>query len=261
MDALRSTPADIQRRLQHLAFLDKCVSGLSHHIRELYEAIIRQMEESRSSSETQMIRDLELVREKEKELEILHQEKLAVVSELSEFIRTYSSRIDSDLDLLREVLGDEPIPENLADDYPLALNEAPVRTSRRFSYKEDSESEEDDEDVSKTGDSRHSSPLSRPNSFSARPGTGPSSNGSVPQMELGSGRLRPRHHENSGQSKNSSEENSETFCICRGGSYGDMIECDSNPCPHGEWFHFDCVGLEEKPVGKWFCPDCSAANK
>lgn len=35
-----------------------------------------------------------------------------------------------------------------------------------------------------------------------------------------------------------------------------MIACDNPNCPI-EWFHYECVGLLEPPVGQWFCPPCS----
>lgn len=34
-----------------------------------------------------------------------------------------------------------------------------------------------------------------------------------------------------------------------------MILCDNTMCPI-EWFHFDCVKINRKPKGKWFCPRC-----
>ncbi|CAL4060034.1 unnamed protein product, partial [Meganyctiphanes norvegica] len=42
---------------------------------------------------------------------------------------------------------------------------------------------------------------------------------------------------------------------CAQVSYGEMIGCDNDLCPI-EWFHFSCVGLTNKPKGKWFCPKC-----
>ena len=40
-----------------------------------------------------------------------------------------------------------------------------------------------------------------------------------------------------------------------------MIGCDNDSCPI-EWFHFECVQLQAKPKGKWYCPKCrhSAAD-
>ncbi|XP_071537302.1 inhibitor of growth protein 2-like isoform X2 [Panulirus ornatus] len=46
-----------------------------------------------------------------------------------------------------------------------------------------------------------------------------------------------------------------TYCLCEQVSYGEMIGCDNDLCPI-EWFHFSCVGLTNKPKGKWFCPKC-----
>ncbi|KAG1449178.1 hypothetical protein G6F56_008722 [Rhizopus delemar] len=47
------------------------------------------------------------------------------------------------------------------------------------------------------------------------------------------------------------------YCFCQQVSYGDMVACDGTNCPF-EWFHMECVGLEEPPKGSWYCPDCSA---
>ncbi|CAG2248616.1 inhibitor of growth protein 1-like [Mytilus galloprovincialis] len=46
-----------------------------------------------------------------------------------------------------------------------------------------------------------------------------------------------------------------TYCLCNQVSYGEMIGCDNDLCVI-EWFHFNCVGLVNKPKGKWFCPNC-----
>ncbi|XP_021945476.1 inhibitor of growth protein 1 isoform X2 [Folsomia candida] len=45
------------------------------------------------------------------------------------------------------------------------------------------------------------------------------------------------------------------YCVCEKTSRGDMILCDNTMCPI-EWFHFDCVKINRKPKGKWFCPRC-----
>ena len=38
------------------------------------------------------------------------------------------------------------------------------------------------------------------------------------------------------------------------------IACDNPSCKF-EWFHFQCVGLQEEEdfVGEWFCPSCTLA--
>ena len=49
--------------------------------------------------------------------------------------------------------------------------------------------------------------------------------------------------------------NEPTYCLCNQVSYGEMVGCDHKDCPF-EWFHFGCVGLTNKPKGKWYCPRC-----
>lgn len=48
-----------------------------------------------------------------------------------------------------------------------------------------------------------------------------------------------------------------TWCICNQTSYGDMIACDNQECKF-EWFHYQCVGVKKKPIGRWFCPICTS---
>jgi inhibitor of growth protein 3 len=46
------------------------------------------------------------------------------------------------------------------------------------------------------------------------------------------------------------------YCFCQSVSYGDMVACDNEDCKY-QWFHWDCVGIKEEPVGDWLCPECS----
>ncbi|RAH49446.1 putative PHD finger domain protein [Aspergillus brunneoviolaceus CBS 621.78] len=52
-------------------------------------------------------------------------------------------------------------------------------------------------------------------------------------------------------------EDTKVYCTCRSVSHGDMVACDNEDCEF-EWFHWKCVGLTREPVGKWYCPQCSA---
>lgn len=45
------------------------------------------------------------------------------------------------------------------------------------------------------------------------------------------------------------------YCYCRKGEEGRMIACDNVNCII-EWFHFSCVGIKQKPKGKWYCTEC-----
>jgi inhibitor of growth protein 3 len=45
------------------------------------------------------------------------------------------------------------------------------------------------------------------------------------------------------------------YCFCQRVSFGDMVACDNDNCQF-QWFHWECVGIKEEPVGDWLCPDC-----
>jgi inhibitor of growth protein 3 len=52
------------------------------------------------------------------------------------------------------------------------------------------------------------------------------------------------------------EESDDTkYCFCQRVSFGDMVACDNDNCKF-QWFHWECVGIKEEPVGDWLCPDC-----
>jgi len=53
--------------------------------------------------------------------------------------------------------------------------------------------------------------------------------------------------------------NEPTYCVCQQVSFGEMIACDNEDCEI-EWFHYPCVDLDGPPVGKWYCPNCTAAS-
>ncbi|CAL8465041.1 g4576 [Coccomyxa elongata] len=50
------------------------------------------------------------------------------------------------------------------------------------------------------------------------------------------------------------------YCYCRRVSFGEMVACDNPDCPV-EWFHFECVGMDAQPKGKWYCRDCEALKE
>lgn len=49
-----------------------------------------------------------------------------------------------------------------------------------------------------------------------------------------------------------------TYCFCNKVSSGDMVACDNEDCER-EWFHYDCVGLQAPPKGRWYCRECADA--
>ena len=65
------------------------------------------------------------------------------------------------------------------------------------------------------------------------------------------GRTQQDHMQGSEATAHVSDEK-ETYCWCNGIDEGPMVACDNTQCPR-QWFHFECVGLERKPRGKWYC--------
>ncbi|WVO14406.1 hypothetical protein L204_102039 [Cryptococcus depauperatus] len=51
--------------------------------------------------------------------------------------------------------------------------------------------------------------------------------------------------------------NEPRYCYCNRVSFGQMIGCDNDDCPL-EWFHLQCIGLEQPPTGKWLCDGCKS---
>ena len=58
-----------------------------------------------------------------------------------------------------------------------------------------------------------------------------------------------------GADQEEDESDDTKYCFCQRVSFGDMVACDNDNC-HYQWFHWDCVGIKEEPVGDWLCPDC-----
>ncbi|KAF2196311.1 hypothetical protein GQ43DRAFT_476444 [Delitschia confertaspora ATCC 74209] len=58
-----------------------------------------------------------------------------------------------------------------------------------------------------------------------------------------------------GDAQEEDESDDTKYCFCQRVSFGDMVACDNENCQF-QWFHWECVGIKEEPVGDWLCPDC-----
>ena len=63
----------------------------------------------------------------------------------------------------------------------------------------------------------------------------------------------PTHHIQDPYS--SCESNTQLYCFCQEQEHGEMIECENTDCQY-QWFHFSCVGINQAPIGSWYCHDC-----
>lgn len=66
---------------------------------------------------------------------------------------------------------------------------------------------------------------------------------------------RAVQYSNSSSAQNNNNTNEPLYCICKRVSFGQMVACDNIDCKI-VWYHFSCVGLDTKPRGKWYCPQC-----
>ena len=55
--------------------------------------------------------------------------------------------------------------------------------------------------------------------------------------------------------------NEPRYCYCDNVSFGEMIGCENDDCPHGGWFHLTCVGMNTAPKDKWWCSSCKPADE
>lgn len=59
-----------------------------------------------------------------------------------------------------------------------------------------------------------------------------------------------------GRSPSRRPDGADSWCYCGAGEYGLMVGCSGPRCSR-EWFHLPCAGLEEAPIGDWFCNECA----
>jgi hypothetical protein len=90
----------------------------------------------------------------------------------------------------------------------------------------------------------------------------------IPRTATTAFRRQPRNRSTSDESDSMDDEEDDesageeaVYCICQQVSFGEMIACDNAAqCPY-EWFHYECVGLNEPPKGTWYCPVCAPRMK
>lgn len=178
----------------------------------------------------------------------LGDEKIHVVTQMTELIENCSRQMDSHSLCLQEPSEPERLPAERRSSLQDSL--APERSSARRPRRQ------------RNSESRDSSQ--------------PSANGSLvddsleelsnlPSKEKKSKSVKKKKRK-AKQERDSSpvdfaiDPNEPTYCLCEQVSYGEMIGCDNDQCPI-EWFHFSCVGLTYKPKGKWYCPKCRGDNE
>lgn len=94
------------------------------------------------------------------------------------------------------------------------------------------------------------------NKTKRRPGGSRASPSTTADDESAASEAGTEDEEMSGVGGAEEDESDDTkYCFCQRVSFGDMVACDNDNCQY-QWFHWECVGIKEEPVGDWLCPDC-----
>ncbi|XP_074480177.1 inhibitor of growth protein 2 [Sebastes fasciatus] len=237
LECVESLPLDIQRNVSVLREIDAKYQEVLKEVDEVYEKYKGEQDAAqRKRLQVQLQRALIISQE-------LGDEKIHVVTQMTELVENRSRQMDSHSLCFQEPLEAERLPperRSSVQDSP-----APERSSARRPRRQRN---------SESRDSSH-----------------PSANGSLvddPVEELSIPLPREKKSKSAKKKKRKAKQerdvspvdfaidpNEPTYCLCDQVSYGEMIGCDNDQCPI-EWFHFSCVGLTYKPKGKWYCPKC-----
>ncbi|EGT40938.1 hypothetical protein CAEBREN_21364 [Caenorhabditis brenneri] len=72
---------------------------------------------------------------------------------------------------------------------------------------------------------------------------------------------RKRRNDEPSDDEEDEGDSTRKWCFCNDTSHGEMIRCDNSNCTL-RWFHFPCLGIVEKPRGKWwYCPRCDVTQR
>ncbi|XP_041842486.1 inhibitor of growth protein 2 [Melanotaenia boesemani] len=242
LECVESLPLDIQRNVSLLREIDAKYQDVLKEVDEVFEKYKGEQDSAqRKRLQIQLQRALIISQE-------LGDEKIHVVTQMTELVENRSRQMDSHSLCLQEPSESERLPTERRSNVP--ESPATERSSTRR-------------------------PRRQRNSES-RDSTHPSANGSLlddPVEELSLPPPREKKSKSSKKKKRKAKQerdaspvdfaidpNEPTYCLCEQVSYGEMIGCDNEQCPI-EWFHFSCVGLTYKPKGKWYCPKCRGDNE
>uniref|UniRef100_A0A3P9J9T8 Inhibitor of growth protein n=1 Tax=Oryzias latipes TaxID=8090 RepID=A0A3P9J9T8_ORYLA len=242
LECVESLPLDIQRNVSVLREIDSKYQEVLKEVDEVFERY-KDEEDAAQRKRLQIQLQRALISSQE-----LGDEKIHVVTQMTELVENRSRQMDSHSLCLQESCDAERLPVERRSS--VQESPAPERASNRRPRRQ------------RNSESRDSSL--------------PSANGSLLDDPLDDPPLPAQREKKSKSSKKKKRKakqerdtspvdfaidpNEPTYCLCEQVSYGEMIGCDNEQCPI-EWFHFSCVGLSYKPKGKWYCPKCRGDNE
>ncbi|XP_018412507.1 PREDICTED: inhibitor of growth protein 1 [Nanorana parkeri] len=242
LDSIESLPFDLQRNVSLMREIDAKYQEILKELDDYYEKFRRESDAIQKRRLLQFIQRA-LIRSQE-----LGDDKIQIVSQMVELVENKTRQVDSHVELF----------ETCQD-----LNDSTSNSSKSNQDKSKSETISQTEKSSNKRSRRQRNNENRENS---------TINHDHDDLTTGTPKeKKPKTSKKKKRSKAKAEReaspadlpidpNEPTYCLCNQVSYGEMIGCDNEECPI-EWFHFSCVGLNHKPKGKWYCPECRGENE
>ncbi|XP_056432018.1 inhibitor of growth protein 2 [Gadus chalcogrammus] len=241
LECVESLPLDIQRNVSLLREIDSKYQEVLQEVDDVFERYKGEQDAAqRKRLQGQLQRALILSQE-------LGDEKIHVVTQMTELVENRSRQMDSHSQCLQEPAESErpPAAVERRSGPPQEPPAPPERSSARRPRRQRNSESRDSCHNSANG-SLADDPVDEP----------PSSQPREKKSKSAKKKKRKAKQERDASPVDFAiDPNEPTYCLCEQVSYGEMIGCDNEQCPI-EWFHFSCVGLTYKPKGKWYCPKC-----
>ncbi|KAJ2960524.1 hypothetical protein NQZ79_g4102 [Umbelopsis isabellina] len=232
--------AEIQKRNEQLEELERHIHSRDNNLSKIHRQVMNSTDTKADALKNEPIIIRKIRRDYDR-IQTLADEKVQIAEEALKLLERHLRRLDNDLDKVqddsRTDMGSPPSMMSTRQASPVAALKLPLADmigegSQRKRRRANS-------NVS----SGRSTPAIRTRSRETTPLRGPRRQHAPPR------------HGNDSDSQGESDE--PLYCFCQQVSYGNMVACDGENCPH-EWFHYDCVGLTAPPKGAWYCEHCLA---
>ncbi|XP_031573130.1 inhibitor of growth protein 1-like [Actinia tenebrosa] len=229
-------PDDIQRSITQMRELDR---QYQERLKEIERLMNSYQKERDSAMKRKYLIQIQrrLVKSQE-----YGDEKLQLVGHIMEVVENRSRQVEIDMEHLDTYRNDDmptqiikhEVPVSMIEDIPVIKTEKTKRNRRQRNH--------DKHDSETGGGSSGGADNQKPVKKKAKVSRKKAKNQNSPQPDI------------------PIDPNEPTYCLCKQVSFGEMIGCDNDNCPI-EWFHFQCVGLTNKPKGKWYCPKCTPQDR
>jgi len=237
LESLESLPVEQQRNFNLMRELDGRAQNIMQEIEQNADDFLKMSRGGNSDKKKELASKIQRLYSKAKEYA---DDKVQLAIQTYELVDKHIRRLDSDLARFESEIKNGG---GVSAASPREEQTQPSVTKRgRKREKESKKSKAESEDKASKGES--SSPARKRQKseivMAAEQAASAGSSGEVLDMPV--------------------DPNEPTYCICHQVSFGQMIACDNPECPI-EWFHIGCMGLNQIPKGKWYCPKCQAARK